>query len=48
MIDRSDIVVFFTGEDEKSGAYKAYKYAKRKNKEVYNFFVEAKIKDMDI
>ena len=30
MIDKSDLVIFYAEERENSGAYKAYKYAKRK------------------
>ncbi len=30
MIDKSDFIIFYTEEREKSGAYKAYKYAKKK------------------
>ena len=39
MIDESDVVVFYTEEREDSGAYKAYKYAKRKKtKRIINLF----------
>jgi len=39
MIDRSDYVIFYAEERESSGAYKAYKYAKRKkNKILINIF----------
>ena len=34
MIDESDLVIFYAQEREDSGAYKAYKYAKKK-KEKY-------------
>lgn len=40
MIDLSDIVVFYVEERENSGAYKAYKYAKKKGKIILNFFNE--------
>ena len=36
MIDRSDIIVFYVEEQENSGAYKAYKYAKQKKKSIIN------------
>ena len=32
MIDASDVVIFYAEERENSGAYKAYRYAKKKNK----------------
>ena len=39
MIDESDVVIFYAEERENSGAYKAYKYAKKKkNKRVVNLF----------
>ena len=38
MIDRSDLVIFYAEIRENSGAYKAYKYAKRKNKEMVNLW----------
>lgn len=38
MIDKSDIVLFYVEERENSGAYKAYKYAKLKKKEIINLF----------
>ena len=39
MIDKSDCIIFYAEEKESSGAYKAYKYAKRKkNKFVINLF----------
>ena len=37
MIDKSDIVLFYVEERENSGAYKAFKYAKQKKKEIINF-----------
>ena len=36
MIDQSDIILFYAEDRENSGAYKAYQYAKRKNKKVVN------------
>lgn len=36
IIDRSDIVVFYVNHTEKSGAYKALQYAKRKEKQIIN------------
>lgn len=36
MIDRSDVVVFYVEPRENSGAYKAYKYAKQKKKNIIN------------
>ena len=36
MIDMSDKVLFFAMEMEESGAYKAYKYAKKAHKEIVN------------
>jgi len=38
MIDMSDIVVFYVEERENSGAYKTYKYAKLKKKQIINLF----------
>ena len=38
MIDKSDIIIFYVEERENSGAYKAFKYAKRKKKELINLF----------
>lgn len=38
MIDKSDIVIFYVEERENSGAYKAYKYAKQKKKQIINIF----------
>ena len=35
-IDHSDIVVFYIEERENSGAYKAFKYAQKKKKEIIN------------
>ena len=31
MMDKSDIIIFYAENKEDSGAYKAFKYAKRKN-----------------
>lgn len=39
MIDRSDVIVFYVQERQNSGAYKAYKYAKRKKKQIINLFI---------
>ncbi len=38
MIDRSDLVIFYAENREKSGAYKAYKYANKKHKRVINLW----------
>ena len=39
MIDESDFIVFYAEEREKSGAYKAYQYAKKKkNKYIVNLW----------
>ncbi|MBQ7386588.1 MAG: hypothetical protein IJW03_00295 [Clostridia bacterium] len=39
MIDESDYLIFYAEERENSGAYKAYKYAKRKkNKHIVNLW----------
>ena len=38
MINLSDIVLFYVEERENSGAYKAYKYAKKMKKEIINLF----------
>ena len=39
MIDRSDLVVFYAENKENSGAYKAYKYAKKqKGKQIINLW----------
>ena len=38
MIDRSDIIIFYVEEREQSGAYKAYKYAKKKKKNIINLY----------
>ena len=39
MIDQSDVVIFFAEEKAESGAYKAYKYAKRKkDKRIINLW----------
>ena len=38
MIDKSDYVIFYAEERKESGAYKAFKYAKRKKKRVVNLF----------
>ena len=39
MIEKSDYVIFYAEKKENSGAYKAYKYAKRKkNKVLINIF----------
>ena len=39
MIDRSDVVVFYAEEREGSGAYKAYRYAKKKkDKRIVNLW----------
>ena len=40
MIDASDFIIFYAEEREKSGAYKAFKYAKTKRgKHIINLFV---------
>lgn len=36
MIDQSDYVIFFAEDRENSGAYKAYKYAKKQKKHISN------------
>ncbi|MCM1306180.1 MAG: hypothetical protein NC037_02025 [Bacteroides sp.] len=36
MIDESDWVLFYAEQREKSGAYKAYEYAKKKRKHIVN------------
>ena len=38
IIDNSDIVLFYVKNNEKSGAYKAYKYAKQKKKNIINMY----------
>ncbi len=39
MIDKSDYVIFYAEDKENSGAFKAYKYAKKKkDKEIVNLF----------
>ena len=39
MIDNSDVIIFYADDRENSGAYKAYKYAKKKkDKRVINLF----------
>ena len=38
MINKSDVVLFYVEKREKSGAYKAYKYAKQKKKEIINLY----------
>lgn len=39
MIDKSEFIIFYAEQREQSGAYKAYKYAKRKkDKEIINLF----------
>ena len=39
MIDKSDFIIFYAEERERSGAYKAYKYAKAKKKpNIVNIF----------
>ena len=39
MIDQSDLIIFYAESKEDSGAYKAYKYAKRKkDKRVINLW----------
>ena len=39
MIDKSDVVIFYAEERENSGAYKAYKYAKKcKDKYIVNLW----------
>ena len=39
MIDRSDIIIFYAENKEHSGAYKAYKYAKKKkDKQLVNLW----------
>lgn len=38
MIDKSDIIIFYVEERENSGAYKAFKYAKRIKKEFINLY----------
>ena len=41
MIDCSDYVIFYAENREKSGAYKAYKYAKKKKrKDIINLYKE--------
>lgn len=35
MIDQSDYVVFYVKHTENSGAYKAFQYAKRKKKNIF-------------
>lgn len=37
MIDQSDLVLFYAEERTNSGAYKAYKYAVKKHKNLINF-----------
>lgn len=37
MIDKSDLVFIYSKEADDAGAYKAYKYAKRKRKKMINF-----------
>lgn len=44
MIDKSDIVIFYVEERENSGAYKAFKYAKRIKKEIINLYYKAILK----
>lgn len=39
MIDNSDYVIFYVEQRENSGAYKAYQYAKRKNKPLVNLWL---------
>ena len=39
MIDKSDYIIFYAEAREQSGAYKAYKYAKKKAKKITNCFV---------
>ena len=42
MIDQSDFVIFYAEERENSGAYKAYRYAKKKKgKHIFNLFAES-------
>ena len=39
MIDKSDFIIFYAQNRDDSGAYKAYKYAKRKrNKQIINLW----------
>ena len=38
MIDKSDVVIFYAENRENSGAYKAYKYAKGKDKTLFNLY----------
>ena len=39
MIDNSDLIIFYAENKEDSGAYKAYKYAKKKkNKQIINLW----------
>ena len=38
MIDRSDLIIFYTEAREDSGAYKAYKYAIKKRKKTINLY----------
>ncbi len=38
MIDDSDFVLFYVTEKENSGAYKAFKYAKSKKKNIINIY----------
>lgn len=37
MIDMSDLVLFYAENRERSGAYKAYKYAQKAGKQIVNF-----------
>ncbi len=37
MIDQSDLVLFYAEPRENSGAYKTYKYAVKKHKDIINF-----------
>ena len=38
IIDKSDLVIFYAREDNSSGAFKAHKYAKKKNKAIINLY----------
>lgn len=40
IINESSFIIFYTNKNENSGAYKAYKYAIRKNKNYINLFNE--------
>ena len=38
MIDNSNLVIFYAENSEQSGAYKTYKYAKKRNKQLINLW----------